>query len=127
MHDCALSHYAFYCSPAGVRIELKNGADPNLADAGSGMTPLMWLCDMWSPKTLRERKRIFRYLVEAGGSLTQTDAYGATALDHARNGASRGFRSFVRREYQRRLGRAPRSQFKMDLRRNSQEGTGAEA
>jgi len=50
---------------------------------------------------------MFRYLLHAGASLTDTDINGLTAWDYARFGAAKGFRRFVRREYQRILGRAP--------------------
>src|SRR5947207_12100008 len=100
-----LVHYAFYCSPGGLRAELKTGASPTEADPETGTTALMWLANLHDKHT-RTRKRMFRYLVTAGASLTQVDLQGATALDYARKGASRSFRAFVRREYQHILGRA---------------------
>ena len=106
MLSTPLMSHAFYCSPAGVRAELRGGADPNAIDLDTGKTALMWLCETHDHHT-RERKRMFRYLVEAGASLTATDRTGMTAWDYARAGAARSFRKFVQREYRRIVGRVP--------------------
>jgi hypothetical protein len=101
-----LGNYAFYCAPGALRKALKQGANPNDADPDTKKTPLMWLCEMHDKHT-RCRKRMFRTLVKTGARLDATDVNGMTAWDYARFGAARGFREFVRREYQRILGRAP--------------------
>ena len=96
-----LSASAFHCAPWTLRNQLKSGANPNEPDPDTGKTPLMWLCEMHDHHT-RERKRMFRYLIQAGASLDAKDLNGLTALDYAGFGASRSFRAFIRREYQRR-------------------------
>jgi hypothetical protein len=101
-----LGSLAFYCAPGALRSALRRGADPNEADPDTKVTPLMRLCEMHDHH-VRKRKRMFRYLVKAGASLANTDANGATAWDYARSSASKGFKRFVKREYQRILGRVP--------------------
>jgi hypothetical protein len=101
-----LGSFAFYCAPGSLRSALKSGANPNDADPDTQKTPLMWLCEMHDKHT-RSRKRMFRMLVQAGARLDAVDMDGMSAWQYARIGATRGFRAFVRREYQRLLGRAP--------------------
>jgi hypothetical protein len=66
----------------------------------------MWLCEMHDNRT-KERKRMFRYLIAVGAALDARDKDNLTAWDYARDGASKTFRAFVRREYQRIIGRTP--------------------
>lgn len=89
-----------------MRALLKQGANPNQPDPDTGKTPLMWLCEMRDNHT-KERKRMFRYLIEAGAALGARDKDELTAWHYARNGASRSFRAFVEREYRRIVGKPP--------------------
>lgn len=89
-----LGAFAFYCAPSELRAALRAGANPNEADPDTGTTPLMWLCEMLDKHT-RTRKRMFRYLVEAGASLTTLDIHGQTAWHYAAYGSSKSFRKFV--------------------------------
>jgi ankyrin repeat protein len=101
-----LASYAFYCAPGALRSALKkHGANPNQTDSDTNKTPLMWLCEMHDKHT-RSRKRMFRALVRAGAQLDARDINGLTAWDYAKLGAARGFRAFVRAEYQRIMGSA---------------------
>lgn len=66
----------------------------------------MWLCEMHDNHT-KERKRMFRHLIAAGAALDARDKDNLTVWDYARDGASKSFRAFVKREYQRMVGRTP--------------------
>lgn len=83
-----------------MRLELRNGADPNGADE-CGVTPLMRIAEMYDAKHYRERKRMFRYLIAAGANIKAQDTAGRTVLDYARSCSARRFRAFVQREYRR--------------------------
>jgi hypothetical protein len=96
----ALMSHCFYCYPGGVKRELREGADPNAHD-DNGYTALMWLCRMYDKKHFRERKKMFRALVKNGASLTATDIGGYGVLSHAREGAAKRFRNFVKFEVYR--------------------------
>lgn len=89
-----------------MRALLRQGANPNEPDPDTGKTPLMWLCEMRDNHT-KERKRMFRYLIKAGATLDARDKDNSTAWDYARDGASKSFRAFVKREYQRIIGKPP--------------------
>jgi ankyrin repeat protein len=95
-----LPHYCFHCNPAGVRLELRNGADPNWADE-CGVTPLMRVAEMYDAEHYRERKRMFRYLITAGADITAKDSAGRTVWDYARTCSARRFRAFVQMEFRR--------------------------
>ena len=89
-----------------MRAMLRQGANANDPDPDTGKTALMWLCEMHDNHT-RERKRMFRYLIEAGAALDAKDKDNLTVWDYARDGASRSFRAFIKREYQRIVGKPP--------------------
>ncbi|MDH0863923.1 ankyrin repeat domain-containing protein [Mitsuaria sp. GD03876] len=102
-----LSAFAFYCSPGALRRGLRAGVDPNVRDADTLKTPLMWLCEMHNHHQ-RSRKRMFRLLVRAGADLEATDFAGMTALDYAKFGAITVFLRFVEHEYRlQRRGKRP--------------------
>ena len=83
-----------------MRLELRNGADPNWADE-SGVTALMRIAEMYDAKHYRERKRMFRYLIAAGANIKAKDNAGRNVVDYARSGSARRFRAFVQKEFRR--------------------------
>jgi hypothetical protein len=60
----------------------------------------MWLCRMYD-RRFRERKRMFRRLIQHGASLSVVDTAGQDILAHARDGPERRFQKFVEREVRR--------------------------
>ena len=101
-----LSHHAFFCAPRALTKALRNGANPNEADPQTGTTPLMWLCEMHDNQ-YRERKRMFRALIKAGAKLDALDLSGTGVWHYSFNGTSRSFRSFLRSEWKRIIGKNP--------------------
>lgn len=91
----------FECRPSVVRWCLRNGLDPNLED-DSGWTPLMWLVRMHDGRRLRTRKRIFRWLVEAGARVDHRDRADQDLLTLAKVCSQTLYR-FIRRERSRVL------------------------
>ncbi len=61
----------------------------------------MCLVKVHNSKLLRQRKRMFRYLIAAGADITLTDNVGASLKDHIRHDQRGNFRAFVRSEISR--------------------------
>jgi hypothetical protein len=86
-------------APSGVRWCLRNGFDPNAEDR-RGWTPLIWLVRMHDKHT-RCRRKMFRWLIEAGAKIDHKDKGGQNLLKLARRVCAPSFYRFVRSEYKR--------------------------
>jgi ankyrin repeat protein len=91
---------AWQCGPSVVRRHLRNGFDPNSKDE-RGWTPLIWLFRMGDPKHVRARKRIFRWLIEAGADINVIANSGHNVLQLAKSVCSPTFYRFLEREHRR--------------------------
>jgi hypothetical protein len=94
LHSCC-----WQCGPSGVRWCLRNGFDPNGQDE-RGWTPLIWLIRMHDKHT-KTRKKMFRWLVQAGADVEHRTKSGDGLLELAKGCCSKGFYRFVRSEHQR--------------------------
>lgn len=94
LHSCC-----WQCGPGGVRWCLRNGFDPNAQDE-RGWTPLLWLVRMHDKHT-RTRKKMFRWLIQAGADVEHRTKSGEGLLELAKGCCSKGFYRFVRSECQR--------------------------
>ena len=94
MDDCCWGNLA------GVKRELRSGADVNVKDE-SGFTALSWLLRVGNRDEYRRRRRIFRLLLDHGASLDATDTRGKNIIAQARQTATGPLRNLVEREFQR--------------------------
>ena len=99
---------AWQCGPSVVRRHLRNGFDPNTKDE-RGWTPLVWLFRMGDRRYVRKRKRMFRWLIEAGADINVVAKSGHNILQLARGVCSRTFYRFLKAEYRRLNQRKPRA------------------
>jgi|SRR5437660_9328720 len=91
---------AWQCGPSVVRRHLRNGFDPNTKDE-RGWTPLIWLFRMGDRKHERKRKRMFRWLIEAGADINVKANSGHNILQLAKGVCSKGMYRFLEREHRR--------------------------
>jgi ankyrin repeat protein len=95
VHSCA-----WQCGPSVVRRHLRNGFDPNTKDE-RGWTPLIWLFRMWDGRHIRMRKKMFRWLIEAGADINVTAKSGHNILQLANGVCTPTFYRFLKREHRR--------------------------
>ena len=88
-----LMHYCCWGSVAGVKQELRSGANVNAQDE-SGYTALGWILRMGNRTEYRKRRRLFRLLLDHGASLDVTDTRGKNVVAQARHFAPRPLGTF---------------------------------